>query len=54
MEESATCWPDQIKQEATQLEGAVQEFVSRLEQCRETVVVAIDYHNKTTKVGINQ
>jgi len=26
-----TCWLDQISQEATQLEGAVQGFVSKLE-----------------------
>lgn len=51
MEENGSCWPDLIHQESQKLERVVQEFVSRLDQCRETLTVAIDYHNLSEKVN---
>ena len=50
MEENSSCRPDLIHQESQKLERMVQEFVSRLDHCRETLTVAIDYHNLSEKV----
>ena len=50
MEESGSCWLDLLHQESHKLEGTIQDFVSRLDQCRETITVAIDYHTLAEKV----
>ena len=50
MEENGSCFPELIHQESQKLENSVQQFVSQLDQCRETVMVAIDFHTLSEKV----